>query len=320
VIFPGVSVIIAAYNGQSHVGAALASVCLQTQQPEAIVVVDAGSGDGTIDLLRAIAARYPAVRVIEAAGRLTAPQARNIALQQVTSPFVATLDQDDLMARHRLADQVAGLVNAPHLIALGGRLLNVDSAGVRRPPFEKDLQHLHGRPRSAEQVRWAIVRYSPALSSGLIYRTEGLRALGGFDEAHPLVDDYAQLARLSELGVVEIADTVVGGYRKHDHMTSVVAGRRQFHETRLLQWRLIHERLGIFPTVAAVAALVRPDQDSSAAALLEARSLWDALYSEARTRIERDEADRSWVEVDYQWLRQRLDRRIADVTAASTRL
>ena len=299
-------------------GAALASVRFQTLQPDEIVVVDAGSTDDTVGLLHAIAAQYPAVRVIEGVGRFTAPQARNVALREVTSPFVATVDQDDLMARHRLAHQVAGLARAPHLIALGGRLRNVDSAGAPRRPSGVGNRHPHGRPTSREQLRWAITRYSPALSSGLIYRTAELRSLGGFDEAHPLVDDYALLGQLSELDAVEIAHTVVGAYRKHSRMTSVVAGRRQFHETRLLQWRLIHDRLGITPTLAAVAALVRPDDDSNSAALLEARALWDALYDEARARVETDGADLAWVDADHQRLRQRLDRRIANVTAAAT--
>lgn len=315
---PGVAVVIAAYNGRAHIGAALASVRLQVQQPDQVVVVDAGSRDGTGDLLNAISARYKVVRVITGGGRLTAPQARNLALQEVSSPYVATLDQDDLMTRHRLADQVAALTRAPHLIALGARLVDIDSVGAPRPPAAASRRQPHGSPTSAEQVRWALPRYSPALTSGLIYRTEALREQGGFDEAHPLIDDYAMLARLSERGAVEIADAVVGHYRKHDLMTSIVAGRRQFYATRLLQWRLIHERLGITPTLAAVAALARPDQDGSVAALREGRAVWDALHNETRARVELDDADRDWIEADYQWLRRRLDSRIADVTAVAT--
>lgn len=308
--------IIATYNGSRHVGAALASVRMQSWQPEEIIVVDAGSNDDTVAQLHLIAAQYSKLRVLAATERLTAPQARNIALQQVRTAVVATLDQDDLMSRHRLRDQVSGLVASPQLVALGGHLINVDSAGVARPRRVNRNRRPHGKATSAERIRWMTIRNSPTLSSGLSFRTALLRNWGGFDEDHPLIDDYALLARLAEQSAVAVDPTVVGRYRKHEHMSSVRHRSRQLYQLRLLQWRLIHERLGLHPTLGAVAALVHPEQSNHGGDILEALNLWELLFDEAGSRSGSEAADLDWIAADYLWLKARLERKWAEIRGA----
>lgn len=307
----GVSVIIATLNGGAHVGAALASIRVQTRQPDEVIVVDVGSTDDTIEQLTHIANRYPRLRILEVHDRLTAPQARNLALAEVSSHFVATLDQDDLMAPDRLAVQLAGLAANPGAVAIASRLVSVDFTGAPQRRGTTADRTPHGAPTSREQFRWALTRYSPAVSSGVAYRTGRLRSLGGFDEQHPLTDDYALLARLIDQGTVEADDTVVGSYRRHEAMTSVLEQRSLFHQTRLLQWRLIHERLGSRPALTTVNALVRPDQPCDIDDLYQARALWCALYDETRERPQLSDADRTWILADFSQLLGRFDHRLS---------
>ena len=62
---PSVSIIMPAYNRQSLVAEALKSAQLQPDVDTEIIVVDDGSTDDTVRVVRALAAADPRVRLIE---------------------------------------------------------------------------------------------------------------------------------------------------------------------------------------------------------------------------------------------------------------
>ena len=294
-----VAVIVATYNGRQYLPAALASVATQSQPPAELIVVDAGSTDGTTDLLTSITSDFPAVRVIAAPQRCTAPQARNLALSATDATYIATLDQDDLMAPDRLSQQLAVLTAEPAFTAVGGRLRRIDANGAPIPRAHNSRRFQQGWPTNRERIRWTLPTFSPTVTSALMYRRAALVAAGGFDEAHPLTDDYALTARLASEDALTILDCDVGSYRWHNDMTSLRHHRRQLFETRMLQWRLIHERLRTQPDLGTIDAMIRPAQGWSARQLRTALDLLHALFAEATTRPNLDAEDHTWIEGDF---------------------
>lgn len=294
------SVIIPTFNGIRFVGAALASVRRQTVAPAEVLVVDAGSSDGTAEYLEALAREWPALRVIRPGRRLTAPQARNVGLAQVQTPFVASLDQDDLMARDRLEKQGKALKADVSLGCVGGRMDSINDAGVvlgreilapSTPGFVW--------PITNAQLRWAVLRFCPALSSSQSFRVDLLREAGGFDEAHPLIDDYSLLARMVDHGRALCLAEVVGGYRRHGKMTSRERRRRQFREGQAFQWRLVHRRLGSHVELDAVTAFIRPDIGWSPSVLQRGKELAGELLADALAQPGLNASDREWIQRDF---------------------
>lgn len=91
---PVVSVVMPVRNRASVVGKAVASVQAQTLQKWELLVVDDGSTDDTREVLEAIAARDPRVRVIpQEWGGVC--KARNRGLAEASAPYVAFLDSDN---------------------------------------------------------------------------------------------------------------------------------------------------------------------------------------------------------------------------------
>lgn len=89
---PRVSVIIAASDAQTTLGAAISSALTQTYQPVEIIVCDAGSSDAT----GAIAASYgDSVRLINGSGTGLA-SARGTAVEAASGELCALLDADSL--------------------------------------------------------------------------------------------------------------------------------------------------------------------------------------------------------------------------------
>lgn len=93
-----------------------------------VIVADNGSGDGSAD---AVAARFPRVRLLRCDRNLGAV-ARNLAVERVTSPYVAFCDDDTWWEAGALP-AAAGLLDAhPGLASVTGRIL-VEPGGAEDP-------------------------------------------------------------------------------------------------------------------------------------------------------------------------------------------
>jgi glycosyltransferase involved in cell wall biosynthesis len=109
---PLVSVITPAYNVAAWIGEAIDSVLGQTESRLEYVVVDDGSTDGTADIVAERATRDPRLRLIRTPNGGSG-QARNIAIEDTSAPFVAFLDGDDRWHPDFLRTALTKLQQAP---------------------------------------------------------------------------------------------------------------------------------------------------------------------------------------------------------------
>lgn len=92
-----VSVVIPCYRCSATIERTVGSVAAQTLLPAEVILVDDGSGDGTLERLRAIAARHTAgwVKVVALPQNRGAADARNAGWADAAQPYLAFLDADD---------------------------------------------------------------------------------------------------------------------------------------------------------------------------------------------------------------------------------
>lgn len=90
-----ISVVIPSYNEVRYIQGTIESVLKQTVTDFDIVVVDEGSTDGTLDILKSF--KEDRLKVVDQrkVGRSGISAARNIGIQEAQSDFVAFLDADD---------------------------------------------------------------------------------------------------------------------------------------------------------------------------------------------------------------------------------
>ncbi|MDF7798322.1 glycosyltransferase [Pontiellaceae bacterium B1224] len=112
-----VSVVMPAYNAESTIFQTLESLRAQQFQSLEIIVVNDGSTDGTLDILRP----RKDIRLIDRPHRGIVP-ALNDGLAAVSGDYIARMDADDLCHPERIEQQVAYLEKFPTLGMVGSRV------------------------------------------------------------------------------------------------------------------------------------------------------------------------------------------------------
>lgn len=108
---PLVSILIPAFNAQECVGETLASAIGQTWPRKEIIVVDDGSTDRTLAIVKPFASNSVKVVTQQNQG---AAAARNNALAQSHGDYIQWLDADDLLGRDKIEQQMSALNRLPH--------------------------------------------------------------------------------------------------------------------------------------------------------------------------------------------------------------
>jgi glycosyltransferase involved in cell wall biosynthesis len=224
---PRVTVVTSAYNAEAIIEPTVRSVLRQTFRDFEYVIVNDGSRDRTAEILRRMMAADPRIRVLDQDNRGLAA-ARNRAVRESQSPYVALLDHDDLWHPEKLALQVSLLDAHPDVAVAScySAVIDVDGALVG--------WRLGGDANGdvyQEMLEWDMV----SGGSVVLVRREALAAIGPSDESLPMRTDWdlwIRLARRYRFGTVP---RILVGYRRS--ASSVSRRYERFAEagTRVLQ-------------------------------------------------------------------------------------
>jgi glycosyltransferase involved in cell wall biosynthesis len=205
---PKVSVVTTVYNGEPFFDRAIPGILAQTFDDFEFILVDDGSSDRSLDLLREVAGRDRRVRVF-APGRLGAAAAYNYGVTQAAGEYIARQDFDDRSYPDRLRHQVAFLDAHPEVGIVGGYYVLVDERRgeryVRMPPTEHPA------------IILAMARYVPIAHTVATFRRQAWTEAGGYPAVNNLIDlrFYLRVARLG-WGFSRTEDSVfpTGEYHK----------------------------------------------------------------------------------------------------------
>ena len=142
-----VSAVIPCYRCAGTIGRAVASIAAQTRRPAEVILVDDGSGDGTLQRLRALAASYAPgwIRVVALPENRGAADARNAGWAAATQPYLAFLDADDAWHPRKIELQYGYMQEHPEVALCAHRHEVLAAAEVPdRPVGEIAAEHVSG--------------------------------------------------------------------------------------------------------------------------------------------------------------------------------
>jgi glycosyltransferase involved in cell wall biosynthesis len=191
---PRIAVIMPAYNRAAVIARAIDSVLAQDFGDFELIVVDDGSTDATVDVVRGFS--DPRVRLVELDRNRGSNAARNAGIRSASAPLIAFLDSDDAYLPHKLSTVIGEFERNPGLEVL------VDSFVKHTTPAAKRRTIERRNPRISSTEEFARCLFARELwkstSAITVTREAALRA-GLFDESVKRRQDMEFLIRLTEI-------------------------------------------------------------------------------------------------------------------------
>jgi len=208
---PIISVIIPVYNREQTISNAIESVLNQSYDDYELVIVDDGSEDGTIDVIKSYDCKK--INVIELGTNNGANVARNKAIMEANGEYISFLDSDDVYPYDNLEKKYDHLKH-----------LDKSFAGVCTPTYKYDhkgLKSIH-KPKK-EKITQEDIKKKNLIGgfSSIILRRSVFEHVGFLDESLPACQDYEFYIRLlKEYDIKPIEDTSVKKYEFENRIST----------------------------------------------------------------------------------------------------
>ena len=195
-----ISVITAVYNNRETISAALDSALGQSGVDIELVVIDGGSTDGTLEVLRSYTDR---LHVLVSEPDRGIYDALNKGIQRASGEVVGFLHSDDLFADAGVLSRIAAAFADPEVGAVYGDLLY-----VRKDNPDEVVRYWRSGVFSERRLRWGWMPPHPTLYVRRhVYEQHGL-----FDTSFRIAADYDFILRTlgqNRVGVRYIPEVLV---------------------------------------------------------------------------------------------------------------
>ncbi|MGF1563206.1 MAG: glycosyltransferase family 2 protein [Geminicoccaceae bacterium] len=231
---PLISVIITCYNNAAYIGAAIESVLAQDYARKEIIVVDNGSSDGSLEIMRAF---VPAIRLISHDVRGPGA-ARNRGMREASGDFFALLDGDDVWLAGKLSAQVRALRQYPSArfccTSFYRWFSGKDGDFACTPPTPaRTVWPSYGDAYFGD-VFPEVLRYTHVWTSTVLLRRDLPAEVGHFDESLRLAQDLDYWCRIGSANPVLFLARPTALYRQAPS-SSVRAFKDTCYAARVLE-------------------------------------------------------------------------------------
>lgn len=240
---PLVSVIMPVYNGSNFVAEAIESVLNQDYKNLELIVVNDGSTDNTLLILRQYQS-FPQVKIISYKNNKGESAAANIGFKASRGEFIARMDADDICRVDRISKQVKFMLANSETIVLGTQadVINEEGkiTGKKTFPFDhKSIYETYGI-------------FHPMLHPSCMFRRSLLpNQKQLWEDAREPNDDYYTLFRFLKFGKFANLKESLIGYRIHSNNKSLQHVRQKVLHAMQIRIDAIRY-FGYRPTVKAV--------------------------------------------------------------------
>ena len=222
---PLISVLLPVYNGEKYLAEAIDSILSQTFTDFELIMIDDGSTDGSLQILRKYEQRDFRIQIIarENRGLVTT---LNDSLDLACGTWVARMDQDDIALPHRFERQLEWLESTD---------ADICGSWVRR--FGTSDKRVVKLRQSDEAIKMEMLFCSPFAHPTVMMRTALLKLLR-YDKAWEKAEDYDLWERAAEARwkMANVPEVLLL-YRVHAAQISTKAANLQQLQTQKIRRR-----------------------------------------------------------------------------------
>ncbi len=214
---PLISIITACFNRADFIREAIESVLRQDYERVEHIIIDGGSTDGTLDILRS----YPHLKVISEPDR-GIYDAWNKGLRLAQGEIIGILNTDDLYEENVFGAVISELAASDELDAVVGGVTYFEAmdSGTRRV--------IQMNPPIGEGQLWPRVTTGSPVTNAWFIRRKLYDRIGGYDAQYFWAGDREFFLRAAFAGLVyQPLDMTVYHYRRHGGSFTLDPGARQ---------------------------------------------------------------------------------------------
>lgn len=208
---PLVSIIAPCYNAERFLEAAIKSIFAQDYENFEVIIVDDGSTDNSVEMLRALQSTYTFQLYQQPNQGVSA--ALNHGLKYAKGDYVSTPDLDDIMLPSSVRVRAQYLDQHPKVGCVGALITYMDSEGNdTKTQSRQKVEHLG----FDAILRDAVLVGAPVA----LYRMQALKDANGYDP-DIRVQDFQITLRIAARGYgIDVLPVVVTRYRRHPNNLS----------------------------------------------------------------------------------------------------
>ena len=211
---PFISICIPTFNRSKYLKEAIESALNQNYENYEIIIVDDGSTDNTVEMVKSI--NSDKIRYVKSEVNLGRPKIRNKLVTLAKSDFLLWLDDDDILKENIINDYVKIIQANPSVNIIYGNLLQFDDeTGNEIQKFEPNDY----TKSKSEMLRNLILGNGITFPASLI-KKELFEQCGYFDEEYLRAQDYELWSRLYKKANFYKVNDIVCYYRKHNSNVS----------------------------------------------------------------------------------------------------
>ncbi len=229
---PKLSVVIPSYNRQDYIPETLKSLEKQTFQDFEIILIDDGSTDRTVEIVKSSPSRAQ-IFTQENQGLVAA---RNRGVSMAKGEYICFVDSDDVVLPDRFARQVAALDNNPKLGLVFADALIIDSKSKQIGKFSDVYPVVPG-----DVAEMLVLHYCFTPMITVMVRTKVLEKTGPFERPGP-ISDYIKWIEVAHLSEVYYDPEPLGCWRRHQGSISKnISQEKKYALTRMVLRRILRK-------------------------------------------------------------------------------
>lgn len=198
-----ISVLITTYNSDKYIGKALKSLLNQTFKDFEIILIEDGSTDGTLDVIKTF--NDPRIKIYEKSNTGIIDSS-NYGITKCTSELIARFDSDDICLNNRLQVQYNSFCKSDAVVSSNAYIINEYEKIINKTNFSTDENLIL---KSLNSLNNCII------NSTVLINKNHLINSGSYNINYKHAEDFELWLRISRFGKIKILKNHLIYLRKH---------------------------------------------------------------------------------------------------------
>jgi glycosyltransferase involved in cell wall biosynthesis len=191
---PFFSIVMTSYNNCKTIDEAITALLNQNFSSYELILVSDGCTDGTKEIMKTYASKYPKIKFISLDYNFGQSFAKDIAILEAQGEYIAIADADDIWVANKLRMQYQHLSAHPEIDVLGGQMIRFGSWG-------RAVEPTHNPTLSHEISKKLRHKRNPMNHPTVVFRKTGFLSVGGYRTDFKRNADLDLFIRMNKKGM-----------------------------------------------------------------------------------------------------------------------